>query len=145
MLDRLSAAIRAYLTTLDQDAQSAADHRRLDGILTFTMNLELAGDVVEQALIPHAAKRQKRGLAFAQETEGELARTLDRLAANLRAAAALFMTDDPRAAETSTIHLDLLRDMKLINGHIVAAAAYPALERAGRLLPSQIANDVVAD
>ena len=41
--------------------------------------------------------------------------------------------------ETSAIHLDLLRDMKLINSHIVAASAYPVLERAGVLLPSRIA------
>ena len=42
-------------------------------------------------------------------------------------------------AETSALHLDLLRDMKLINGHIVAAAAYPVLERTGALLPTRIA------
>jgi phosphate:Na+ symporter len=39
----------------------------------------------------------------------------------------------------SAIHLDLLRDMKLINSHIVAAAAYPVLDRAGVLLPTRIA------
>jgi phosphate:Na+ symporter len=40
--------------------------------------------------------------------------------------------------ETSMIHLDLLRDMKLVNSHLVAAAAYPVLERSGELLPSRI-------
>ena len=39
----------------------------------------------------------------------------------------------------SAIHLDLLRDMKLINSLIVAAAAYPVLDRAGELLPTRIA------
>lgn len=47
--------------------------------------------------------------------------------------------------EASTIHLDLLRDMKLINSHIVAAAAYPILERAGKLLASRIATDALPD
>jgi phosphate:Na+ symporter len=42
-------------------------------------------------------------------------------------------------AQTSALHLDLLRDLKLINSHIVAAAAYPVLERTGALLPSRIA------
>jgi phosphate:Na+ symporter len=41
-------------------------------------------------------------------------------------------------AETSALNLDLLRDMMLINSHIVAAAAYPVLERTGELLPSPI-------
>jgi phosphate:Na+ symporter len=38
----------------------------------------------------------------------------------------------------SAIHLDLLRDMKLINSLIVAAAAYPVLDRAGELLPTRL-------
>jgi phosphate:Na+ symporter len=37
--------------------------------------------------------------------------------------------------------LDLLRDLKNLNGHIVAAAAYPVLERHGELLPNRhVAN-----
>ncbi len=44
-------------------------------------------------------------------------------------------------AETSAIHLDLLRDLKRINSHIVAAAAYPVLDRAGELLSSRLADD----
>jgi len=46
------------------------------------------------------------------------------------------------AAQTSAMHLDLLCDMKLVNSHIVAAAAHPILERHGALLVSRIAaND----
>jgi phosphate:Na+ symporter len=100
---------------------------------------------------------------------------MDRLLANLRTAASLFMTEDPRAArvlaeekvafrdaeaaatmthlerlrsgrvesaETSSLHLDLLRDMKQINSHIIAAAAYPVLERTGELLPSRLLKSV---
>jgi phosphate:Na+ symporter len=43
-------------------------------------------------------------------------------------------------AQTSALHLDLLRDMKQVNSHIVAAAAYPLLERSGQLLASRIAT-----
>ena len=43
-------------------------------------------------------------------------------------------------AQTSALHLDLLRDIKLINSHLVAAAAYPILERSGELLPSRISR-----
>jgi phosphate:Na+ symporter len=171
VLDHLNTAIKAYLTSLDPDELSATDHRRLNEILTFAMNIEQAGDVVDINLLPHASKRLKRGLAFSKEGEAELSAMMDRLIANVRAAASLFMTGDPRAArllaeekaafrdaeaaatrahfermrsgrvdtaENSTIHLDLLRDIKLVNSHIVAAAAYPVLERAGELLPSRI-------
>ena len=178
VLDSLNTAIKAYLTTLDADAMSEGDHRRLHEILAFSMNLEQAGDVVEQNFLPHVAKRFNRGLAFSKEAEGELRGMMDRLVANLRVATAIFVTEDLRAArlltdekpafrdaetaatrshferlraggadtvEASTIRLDLLRDMKLINSHIVAAAAYPILEREGKLLPSRITTDALSD
>ena len=173
MLDHLNAAIKAYLTSLDSEELRPEDHQRLGSILTFAMNLEQAGDVIDRSLLPHAAKRLKRGLSFSKSGEQELLTMMDRLLANLRTAASLFMTEDLRvarilaeekvtfraaetaatnahfvrlrsgrtdSAETSGMHLDLLRDMKLVNSHIVAAAAYPVLERNGDLLASRIVN-----
>ena len=46
--------------------------------------------------------------------------------------------DEKTSSMQSAIHLDLLRDMKLINSLIVAAAAYPVLDRAGELLPTRL-------
>ncbi|HWW20380.1 MAG TPA: Na/Pi cotransporter family protein [Steroidobacteraceae bacterium] len=172
ILDNLNTAIKTYLTSLDPEQLAENDHRRLHEILTFVINIEQAGDVVDLNLLPHATKRVKRGLAFSKEGETELLAMMDRLMTNLRTAASLFMTEDPRTArmladekvafreaestatashferlrsgridtaQTSALHLDLLRDLKLINSHIVAAAAYPVLERTGALLPSRIA------
>jgi phosphate:Na+ symporter len=45
-------------------------------------------------------------------------------------------------AETSALHLDALRDLKGVNTHLVAAAAYPVLERSGELLPSRLRQEV---
>jgi len=42
------------------------------------------------------------------------------------------------SVETSALHLDALRDLKNVNTHIVAAAAYPVLENMGELLPSRL-------
>jgi len=44
-------------------------------------------------------------------------------------------------AETSSLHLDILRDLKRVNAHLVAAAAYPVLESKGELLPSRLRQD----
>ena len=41
-------------------------------------------------------------------------------------------------AESSSLHLDILRDLKRVNMHLVAAAAYPVLESQGELLPSRL-------
>jgi phosphate:Na+ symporter len=171
VLDKLTIAIKAYLTSLDPEELNPADHRRLNEILTFTMNIEQAGDVVDRNFLPHASKRLKRGLVFSEEEQRDLTVMIERLSANLKTAASLFVTEDPRtarllvdekvafrnaeskatashfgrlrdsdlqAAQASSIHLDLLRDIKLINSHIVAAAAYPVLERTGALLPSRL-------
>ena len=40
--------------------------------------------------------------------------------------------------ETSALHLDALRDLKIVNSHVVAAAAYPVLENKGEILPSRL-------
>jgi len=41
-------------------------------------------------------------------------------------------------AETSTLHLDILRDLLRVNSHLVAAAAYPVLDGTGELLSSRL-------
>ena len=41
-------------------------------------------------------------------------------------------------AEVSTLHLEVLRDLKQVNAHLVAAAAYPVLKTQGDLLPSRL-------
>ena len=42
------------------------------------------------------------------------------------------------SVETSGLHLDLVRDFKQINSHLVAAAAYPVLKEQGGLLSSRL-------
>ena len=44
-------------------------------------------------------------------------------------------------SKPGTMHLDALRDLKNVNTHLIAAAAYPVLENTGELLPSRIRQD----
>ena len=171
VLDRLNSAIKAYLTELDPEVLSEADHRRLSQILVFATNLEAAGDVVDRDVMGHAVKRLKRGVPLAAGERAEARRLLGRLAATVRAAAAVFMTEDARAArelalekeafrdlETAAtrahfaglrggqadavaLDLEMLRELKRVNGHLVAAAAYPVLEGQGELLASRLRLD----
>lgn len=171
VIDKLNGAIKSFLSDLDPDAMTDADHQRIEEILIFAHNLEYAGDVVDKNLMGLASKRLKRGMAFSPQERAELARMLDRLVANLNAAAAVFMTEDVRAArllaaekevfrdiETAAtqshfdrlraggsdlkrigaLHLDVLRDLKQVNAHLVAAAAYPVLKSKGELLASRL-------
>jgi phosphate:Na+ symporter len=45
-------------------------------------------------------------------------------------------------AETSALHLDALRDLKSVNTHLVAAAAYPVLANTGELLSTRLRTDL---
>jgi phosphate:Na+ symporter len=45
-----------------------------------------------------------------------------------------------QTTEASAVHLDLLRSIRRVNTHLVAAAAYPVLEREGALLPSRLTS-----
>ena len=170
VLDRLNTAIKGYLTALDPEDLSESDHRRLSQVLVFATNLEAAADVVDRDVMGHLAKRLKRGTPLAEPEQAEARRLLERLSATVRAAAAVFMTEDPRAARqlvaekeafrdleaaatqahfaglrggrgTATVDLDLVRELKRVNGHLVAAAAYPVLEGQGELLASRLRLD----
>lgn len=44
-------------------------------------------------------------------------------------------------AEAGALWLDILRDLKRVNAHLVAAAAYPVLENQGELLPTRLRQD----
>jgi phosphate:Na+ symporter len=98
ILDKLNTAIKAYLTSLDPEGLGEADHRRLREILTFSTNLEQAGDVIDRNLLGMAAKMSKRGVTFSKTGQAELLVIIDRLGVNVRTAASLFMTGDQRAA-----------------------------------------------
>jgi phosphate:Na+ symporter len=127
VLDRLNTAIKTYLAALDPEDLNQEDDRRLSEILGFITNLEQAGDIVTGGVLAAAAKLAKRGLAFSLEEEAEMRAMLDRLATNLRAAAAVFMTDDPRAARRLRAEKEVFRDLETR-----ASEAHFARIRAGR-------------
>ncbi len=46
--------------------------------------------------------------------------------------------------ERGSLYLDLLRDMKRVNMHLVSAAAYPVLEQSGELLPTRLRHSLAS-
>jgi len=113
VLNRLDTAIKEYLTSLDTDSLDEIDHRRLSEVLAFTTNLEHAGDIIEKSLMALAAKRIKRGVSFSEPSRAEIRQMVDRLISNARAAAAVFMTEDPRAARRLLSEKEVFRELEL--------------------------------
>jgi phosphate:Na+ symporter len=128
VLDRLNSALKAYLTSLDHETLDADDDRRLSEILAFITNLEHAGDIAERGVAANLAKQVKRNLAFSPQGSGEIREMLQRLVKNVRTAAAVFMTDDVRAARGLLGEKEVFRDLETR-----ATEAHFARVRAGRV------------
>jgi phosphate:Na+ symporter len=171
-VDRLDEAIKLYLTRLSRSLLDEREARRAMEIISFTLNLEHVGDILDKNLSELAAKRIKRGLSFPAEGAAELEAFHARVLESLHLAMAVFLSGDVRdagrllrekaalrdaallaaerhmerlrdgqreAMETSSLHLDILRDLKRIHSHI-CTVAYPVLEAAGAMPPADAAE-----
>jgi phosphate:Na+ symporter len=175
--DRLNEAIKLYITKLTRDSLDEREGRRAMEIVSFTINLEHAGDIIDKNLCQLAAKKIKRGYQFSPEGAAELSAFHKRVCENLRAAFGVFMSGGvdaarrllwekaelrkaeleaadrhfdrlrqgrPESLETTSLHLDVLSDLKRIHSHI-CSVAYPVLEAAGELPAAENAKMDVTD
>jgi phosphate:Na+ symporter len=164
-VDRLNEAIKLYITKLTRDALDERDGRRAMEIISFTINLEHIGDIIDKNLCELAAKKIKKRYQFSAEGAAELTGFHKQVVDSLQAAFGIFMTGDiagarrllrqkselrqaelaaaerhferlregrPESLETTSLHLDILSDLKRIHSHI-CSVAYPVLEAAGEL------------
>ena len=157
VLDRLHGAICGFLSVLDADALPEPERRRLTQTLVFVAHLEAAGDTLDRDLLRPAARRARRGLVLPDAARAEVAALLRHLAGTARTAGAVFLTADPATARAliaekpafrareaaATVSgapalADLLRAVKQVNAHLVAAAATPVLEEEGALRESRL-------
>ena len=169
-VDRLHEVIKLYLIQASRAELSEEEGRRYVEILSFTMNLEHVGDIVDKNLMELAAKKIKNRYAFSPEGLAELKAFHSLVIENLRLALNVFTTRDlalarrliaektamreaetkaaeshfarlregrPESIETSSIHMDVIRDLKRINGHLTSVA-YPILETAGELADTRL-------
>lgn len=165
VVDTLHQAVKLYLARLSNEDMDDDERRRASDIMTFVINLEHIGDIVDRNLRELAEKKIKLRLSFSVEGFAEITSLFAQTLENLKVAMAVFVSGDIRLArkliaekaeirvlernateahlsrissgrresiETSTLHLDILRDLKRINAHI-ASVAYPILEQRGEL------------
>jgi phosphate:Na+ symporter len=178
VVDRLTEAIKLYLTKLTRGSLDETEGRRAMEVVSFTINLEHIGDIIDKNLCQLAAKKIKRNYQFSAEGAAELTAFHKRVCENLQAAFGVFMRGDvdaarrllrekselrraeldaadrhferlregrPESLETTSLHLDILNDLKRIHSHI-CSVAYPVLEAAGELPARESAkSDTVSD
>ena len=171
-VDRLDEAIKLYVTKLTRGSLDEREGRRAMEIISFAINLEHIGDIIDKNLSELATKKIKRRFQFSPEGAEELSAFHKRTMDSLRIAFGVFMSGDvnearkllaekaalrnaelaaterhldrlregrPETIETTSLHLDVLRDLRRIHSHI-CSVAYPVLDAAGELPARQLAE-----
>ena len=72
VVDRLDEAIKLYITKLTRNSLDEREGRRAMEIVSFTINLEYIGDIIDKNLCELAAKKIKRRYQFSSEGAAEL-------------------------------------------------------------------------
>jgi phosphate:Na+ symporter len=170
IVDDLYTAIKLYLTQISREALDEKEGRRWADIVSFTINMEQVGDIIERIVTDLAEKKIDKGRKFSDAGMEEICDLHARLLGNLRLGMSVFLHGDLKSAqqllaekvlfrdlerayadshiarlgsntaqsiETSSLHLDLISDLKRINSHI-CSIAYPILEQAGVLAKTRL-------
>ncbi|MBI2772144.1 MAG: Na/Pi cotransporter family protein [Burkholderiales bacterium] len=176
-VDELYSAIKYYLTKISREALSEEESRRWTDIISFTINMEQIGDIVERILIDIEDKKIKKSRNFSEAGMAEICELHARLIDNLRLGMSVFLNGNVRDAqklleekarfrdlerayaashlvrltdntvqsiETSSLHIDLISDLKRVNSHI-CSIAYPILDSAGALAPNRLRQAPLSD
>jgi phosphate:Na+ symporter len=175
-VDSLDEAIKLYVTKLTRGSLDEREGQRAMEIISFAINLEHIGDIIDKNLSELATKKIKRRFQFSPEGAEELSAFHKRIVDSLRIAFGVFMSGDvnearkllaekaalrnaelaaterhldrlregrPETIETTSLHLDVLRDLRRIHSHI-CSVAYSALDAAGELTAYRSAESEVA-
>lgn len=110
-VDLLSAAIRAYLADIGHDGLSDADADRAQEILMFVINLEHAGDILNN-LAQLAIRRTRRGEQFSAFELRHIQAMHRALLDSLNLAISAFMGEDLLAANTLVSHKETVRKLE---------------------------------
>jgi phosphate:Na+ symporter len=174
-VDELYSDIKYYLTKVSREALGEKEARRWTDIISFTINMEQVGDIIERVIQDIEDRKIMPARQFSDAGMQEICELHARLVANLRLGMSVFLNGNvrdaqklleeksrfrdlerqfssahiirlsdktPESIETSSLHLDLLSDLKRINSHI-CAIAYPILDSAGALAPSRVRTSVL--
>src|ERR1700691_3543530 len=98
VVDRLDEAIKLYLTKLTRGSLDEREGHRAMEIVSFAINLEHVGDIIDKNLCELAVKKIKRRCDFSAEGAAELTAFHKRVCDSLQAAFGVFMTSDVEAA-----------------------------------------------
>ena len=126
-VDRLDEAVKLYISMLTRESLSDQDGRRALEIISFSINLEHVGDIIDKNLMEAAAKKIKHRIVFSKEGVAELVAFHQEVCDNLKLAFGVFMSGDLTTARQLITEKATLRAAEF-----VAAENHLARLREGR-------------
>jgi phosphate:Na+ symporter len=98
VVDRLEKSVRLYITRLTRENLEESDARRAAEIMSFAINLEHIGDIIEKNLLQIAMKKIKQNANFSSEGAVEIEALYHRVGKSLRLSLGVFVSGDAEAA-----------------------------------------------
>jgi phosphate:Na+ symporter len=121
-VDKLSEAVKLYVTELTRGGLAERESQRATEIISFAINLEHVGDIIDKNLCQTALRKIKHNLQFSPEGAAELEAYHRRVLENFKIALVVFMSGDAAGARKLVADKAEMRNAEL-------AAAERHLER----------------
>ncbi|QFU16494.1 Na/Pi cotransporter family protein [Microvirga thermotolerans] len=112
VIDRLYSAVRRYLSSINHEALSDEEAKRLSDILAFAINLEHIGDIIDKNLMELAAKRIKNHLRLPKDSLKDIDDMHAKLLEHLQLAASVLMFQDIGSARRLVAEKERFRDLE---------------------------------
>lgn len=127
-VDDLYTAIKLYLTQISTEALDEHDGQRWTEIISLTINLEHAGDLIERVIVDAREKKIAHNLSFSEAGMQEIAEMHARVVSNLRLGLSVFLTGDIRSAQQLMAEKANFRDLerKYARSHLQRVAVQTA-------------------
>jgi phosphate:Na+ symporter len=169
-VDKLYTAVKMYLARVSREELNEKEVRRWTDIVTLTINLEQAGDIIERIVKGIESKKIAPQRSFSDAGMTEVCEMHTRLVASLQLGLSVFLDgelksaqrllaekeafrdlerayakthltrlagDSKQSIETSSLHLDLISDMRRLHS-LFCSTAYSVLDAAGMLRKSRM-------
>jgi phosphate:Na+ symporter len=97
-VDSLNNAVKLYVTRMTRDSLDDRDGYRAMEIVSFSINLEHVGDIIDKNLMDLASKKIRRGITFSKQGEADLVEFHQQVVDSLKLAVGIFMSGDMNIA-----------------------------------------------
>src|SRR5690349_13857260 len=112
VVDKLYTAVKLYLTQISREALDEKEGRRWADIVSFTINMEQVGDIIERVLTDIVDKKISKHRSFSDAGMAEICDLHARLVANLRLGMSVFLHGDLKSAQELLAQKVLFRDLE---------------------------------